>query len=113
MRKIEASNYYKKCRKKCKKRGLNLKLLDAIEDILVSRDFTDDEIYTYKVHSLSGTYAGYMELHVDGRNSDWILIYKIVGDVVEFDSTEVYLHGTGSHSDMFESENSYNGLIWI
>lgn len=113
MRTIKASNYYKKCRKLCKKRGLNLGLLDAIEDILVSRDFTSDEIFAYKVHSLTGDYKGYMELHIGGRNSDWVLIYKITGNTVEFDSTEVYLHSTGTHSDLLENYKVDTDLIWL
>ena len=61
---------YIKGRKRCKKRGLDLRLLDEVELILSTRQFTDAEIVKYKVHNLSGRFKGYQELHLGNRNSN-------------------------------------------
>jgi len=43
-----------------------------------------------------GVLKGYMECHIGGRNSDWVLIYhKKDDDILE-------LIRTGSHSELFD-----------
>lgn len=46
---------------------------------------------SYKDHQLKGEWKQYRELHIE---SDWLLVYKIVGEVVIFART-------GTHSDIF------------
>ena len=46
-----------------------------------------------KDHNLSGEWSGCRECHIE---PDWLLIYKIVNDVLE-----LRLIRTGSHSDLF------------
>jgi mRNA interferase YafQ len=46
----------------------------------------------HRYHQLVGNYKGYRECHIE---SDWLLIYKIDGDVIIFERT-------GTHSDLFD-----------
>lgn len=112
MRKIEWSKKFEKSYKKCKKRGYNMKLLDDVLLIMGERDFTSQEMQQHKVHQLSGRNAGFWELHVTSPSDNWILKYKILGDVLQFDSTEVYLDSTGTHSDVL-GNNPVHDLIWL
>ena len=45
----------------------------------------------YKDHSLSGSFAGFRDCHID---PDYLMIYRIESGVL-------YLERTGSHSDIF------------
>nr|DAG57551.1 MAG TPA: bacterial toxin [Caudoviricetes sp.] len=105
MRSIESSSKYLRGRKRCKKRGLDLNILDSVINILATRSFTDSEIITYKVHNLSGKLRGYQELHVDGRSGNWLLVYKIVGNHVKFEDTCVVLENTGTHDECLGSSD--------
>lgn len=113
MRKIEASPKYKRGRKRCQKRGLNLKLLDEVEDILATRPFTQAEIVKYKVHNLSGNWKGYTELHLGQKSSNWILVYRIIGNKVRFEDTYVILENTGTHDECLGMEQINDELIWL
>jgi mRNA interferase YafQ len=44
-------------------------------------------------HELVGSYAGHRECHIQ---SDWLLVYRIDGDVLVLSLTR-----TGAHSDIF------------
>lgn len=90
-----------------------MRLLDKIEDILVSRPFTQDEIVKYKVHKLSGKWSGYMELHIGHKRSDWLLVYRIEGDTVVFEDTYVVLENTGTHDECLGSTQDNNDLVWL
>jgi mRNA interferase YafQ len=46
---------------------------------------------TYRDHPLKGEWSSFRDLHIE---SDWLLIYKVVGNVVRFERT-------GRHSDLF------------
>lgn len=50
----------------------------------------------YQPHKLVGTFAGKWECHINGQNSDWLLVW-------EQNDTELTLLmlRTGSHSDIF------------
>lgn len=113
MRRIEMSTKYIKGRKRCKKRGLDLKLLDEVEDILATRQFTSSEIVKYKVHNLSGKWRGYTELHLGNKSSNWILVYKISGGNVRFEDTYVLLDNTGTHDECLSTEVLDNELVWL
>jgi mRNA interferase YafQ len=69
--------------KHCKKKHWNTKLLDeALAAISVS-----DETplpHSYNDHALRSDRKGYRLLHINGRNSNWVLLYKVIGDTVLF-----------------------------
>ncbi len=74
--------------KLAQKRGLNLKKLKNIIDLLSS---TKELPKRCKPHVLSGNYSNYWECHIE---PDWLLIY-------EFTENDVRLLRTGTHSDLF------------
>jgi len=84
----EFTTKFKKDFKKLQKSGANMvrihavmsKLIDEIPLATINRD-----------HSLVGDYIGYRECHV---SPDWLLIYKIEGNMIVFTRT-------GSHSELF------------
>lgn len=47
---------------------------------------------TYLDHPLKGNRSGFRDVHIE---PDWLLIYKIVGNVVLFERT-------GRHTDLFD-----------
>ena len=46
----------------------------------------------YLDHPLKGGWKGFRDVHIE---PDWLLIYKIAGDVVRFERT-------GRHTDLFD-----------
>ena len=74
--------------KLAQKRGLNLKKLKNVIDLLSG----DKELpKRCKPHVLSGNYSNYWECHIE---PDWLLIY-------EFIENDLRLLRTGTHSDLF------------
>lgn len=112
-RKVEYTSRYLRAVKTCKKKHLDLKPLREIETILATRPFTKDEIVQYKVHNLSGNFSGCTELHIGHKRSDWLLIYRVVGDTVKFEDTYVVLENTGTHDECFGDIHIVDGLVWI
>lgn len=88
MLKINSSGRFKKDLRICQKRGYDLRLLEAVIDIL---RIPDQLPIQNKDHFLKGDYSGRRECHIA---SDWLLIYEIYED-------ELYLVRTGTHSDLF------------
>lgn len=88
MLKINSSGRFKKDLRICQKRGYDLRLLEAVIDIL---RIPDQLPIQNKDHFLKGDYLGRRECHIA---SDWLLIYEIYED-------ELYLVRTGTHSDLF------------
>lgn len=113
MRTVKPTIKYMKGRKRCEKRGLNLTLLDDVIYILSTRQFTDAEIVKYKVHNLSGRFKGYQELHLGSRNSNWLLVYRVMGNKVRFEDTYVSLENTGTHDECLGAEEFENELVWL
>ena len=74
--------------KRMLKRG---KAAEKIKDVI--RKLIDEEKLDqrYKDHPLRGDYKGSRDCHVE---TDWILIYRIHGNQIQF-------LRTGSHSDLF------------
>lgn len=112
-RRLEYTAHYIRAVKRCEKKHMNLELLHDVEDILATRAFTKDEIVQYNVHKLSGKFSGYHELHIGNRRSDWLLLYRIVGDTVRFEDTYVVLEDTGTHDECLGESYISDGLIWI
>jgi mRNA interferase YafQ len=92
MLEVIPSSQFKKDLKRLNKQSKKLSLLESpIYDFLAQNKALPPE---YKDHSLSGNYANHREFHIGGRNSDWLVIYRITSDAV-------YLVRTGSHSELF------------
>mgnify|MGYP000993410173 CR=1 FL=1 len=73
-----------------KKRGLDIRLLDNVIDMLRQGQTLDIK---YRDHALTGNYEGYRECHI---KPDWLLIYTISNEKLILTATR-----TGSHSDLF------------
>lgn len=73
-----------------KKRGLDIRLLDNVIDMLRQGQTLDIK---YRDHALTGNYEGYRECYI---KPDWLLIYYIENDILT-----LTLSDTGSHSDLF------------
>jgi len=71
------------------KRGKNLDKFKIIAKTLLIGETLDA---LHKDHKLLGSYSGRRECHIE---SDWLLIYKTVGDSIVFERM-------GSHSDLFK-----------
>lgn len=112
---VVTSAQYRKSLKRIKKRGIDLTPLNAIVNLLSSRNLTSEEIHEYRDHPLNGQYKGYRGIHIGGTKSDWALIYKKRGDTVTLEITELYLLDTGTHVDLNidESVSISDGLIFI
>ncbi len=76
--------------KLCKKKGLNMELLNTLFEQLKE---TGNINRQNKPHKLRGNYAGFWECHIQ---SDWLLIW------MQDDNNKIIeLTRTGSHSDLF------------
>ena len=82
---------YRKDLKRIQKRGFRISTLDAVINTLVAGETLPDR---FRVHKLTGNYAGYEECHIE---PDWLLIYR-----KEKDKLILLLTRTGSHSDLFD-----------
>ena len=74
--------------KRVGKRGKNPEKLKLIIRTLLLGEPLDA---IHRNHKLIGNYAGRRECHIE---ADWLLIYKIQGDLIVFERT-------GTHSDLF------------
>ena len=90
MYKVKFTSTFKKSYKLIKKRGLDIRLLDNVIDMLRQGQTLDIK---YRDHALTGNYEGYRECHI---KQDWLLIYYIENDILT-----LTLSDTGSHSDLF------------
>jgi mRNA interferase YafQ len=79
---------FEKDLKRCKRRRKNLDKFKILAKTLLSGNPLDP---IHKDHKLVGNYVGRRDCHIE---SDWILIYKIDGDLLVFERT-------GTHSDLF------------
>ncbi len=90
---IDYTGAFKKDFKRLQKRGLPTEVLMNAIQILVDTGSLTQE---FRPHKLSGNYAGKWECHINGRNSDWIMVWE------QNDSALTLLMlRTGSHSDIF------------
>ena len=88
---LKTTSQFRKDYKRCKKRGLNMDLLEKVIDTLLSGETLAEK---YKDHALIGNYKGFRECHIQ---PDWLLIYhygngKLVLTVMR----------TGTHSDLLD-----------
>ena len=87
---IEKKKEFKQGLKRCRKRGLNIELLDNVIYQLANGQRLEAK---YNDHKLHGNYKDYRECHIE---PDWLLIYKI-----ENNKLILTLTNTGTHSDLY------------
>ena len=83
---------FKRCVKLLARRRWDLTPLVKTMDMLAA-DVPSSELY--KDHPLSGRFAGKRECHVTNITDNWVLVYH------KTDDNRLYLHGTGTHADVF------------
>ena len=88
---LDFTSKFKKDVKLLKKQGENIEKLYEIINILASGEELDAK---YRDHNLIGNYKGYRECHIE---SDWLLIYKIMENILI-----LTLSRTGTHSELFK-----------
>jgi len=89
---IKMQKEYRKSRKLCKKRGLNMALLDYVVFQLANGEQLEPKYNDHKLNN-SKKYMNCRECHIE---PDWLLIYKIENDKLILTLTD-----TGTHSDLF------------
>jgi mRNA interferase YafQ len=88
---LEYGGKFLKDLKLAKRRGLNMKELSDITDLLQEGSALPEQC---RDHNLTGNYKGYRECHI---TPDWLLIYKKKETI-----KVVSLYRTGTHSDLFK-----------
>jgi len=89
MRQPDYSGQFKRDVKLAKKRGKDMGQLKTLLALLIE----DQPLpAAYLDHPLKGGWRGFRDAHIE---PDWLLIYKIDGNVVRFERT-------GRHVDLFE-----------
>lgn len=90
MLKLRYSAKFKKDFKLIKKRGFDVRQLNAVIELLANGQQLPEQ---YRDHALVGEYGGHRECHI---TPDWLLVYVIENDILTLTLTR-----TGSHSDLF------------
>lgn len=88
---VKATSQFKRDYKRAMRRGLEMELLDKVISLLSMGEALPEK---NRDHSLSGQWAGHRECHV---SPDWLLIYRIDGDILVLTLTR-----TGTHADLFD-----------
>lgn len=88
MRRPDYSGQFKRDVRQSKKRGKDMDKLKALLILLIEGTPLPA---IYLDHPLKGGWRGFRDAHIE---PDWLLIYKVVGDVVRFERT-------GRHTDLF------------
>lgn len=87
---VKPTTQFKKDFKLAIKRGLKIELLEGIiAELAMGEELPEKS----KDHALTGNWVGHRECHI---LPDWLLIYRIEGDVLV-----LTLARTGTHSDLF------------
>ena len=89
MRQPDYSGQFKRDVKQAQKRAKDMDKLKALLGLLIEGKPLPA---FYLDHPLKGGWRGFRDAHIE---PDWLLIYKIAGDVVRFERT-------GRHSDLFD-----------
>lgn len=88
MSSIRYSNKFNKNLELMIRRGKDAENIKAVIATLAAGGVLDRK---YKDHALTGNFSGLRDCHIE---PDWILIYRIVGEIL-------HLERTGTHSDLF------------
>lgn len=86
---VAFTSQFKKDMKRKRKQGADLAKIDAVITALRKGERLPDR---YRDHSLSGTYCGHRECHIE---PDWLLIYRIDQSMLVLTAVR-----TGSHSEL-------------
>lgn len=89
MRQPDYSGQFKRDVKQAQKRGKDMDKLKTLLGLLIEGKPLPA---SYLGHPLKGGWRGFRDAHIE---PDWLLIYKIAGDMVRFERT-------GRHSDLFD-----------
>ena len=89
MRQPDYSGQFKRDVKQAQKRGKDMDKLKALLALLIEGKPLPASCL---VHPLKGEWRGFLDAHIE---PDWLLIYKLDGDVVRFERT-------GRHADLFD-----------
>lgn len=89
MRQPSYSGKFKRDVKAAKKRGKDMAKLKTLIGLLVEGR---EPPASYLDHPLKGRWRSLRDAHIE---PDWLLIYKLDGDIVRFERT-------GTHADLFE-----------
>ena len=89
MKRIQASNRFLRDLKLARKRGKDLKKLQAVVDAIARGEKLEPR---HRPHRLKGEMNGLWECHVE---PDWLLIW-------DEDEENVFLTRCGTHADLFE-----------
>ena len=89
MRQPAFSGQFKRDVKQSQKRGKDLGKVKGLLSLLIEGTPLPAG---YLDHPLKGGWKGFRDAHIE---PDWLLIYKIAGDVVRFERT-------GRHTDLFD-----------
>ena len=90
MRKPVYSGQFKRDIKKARKHGKDMDKLKTLLNVLIDGDPLPS---AYSDHPLKGDWVGFRDAHIE---PDWLLIYKISGEIVRFERT-------GRHADLFDA----------
>ncbi|EBG3748880.1 type II toxin-antitoxin system YafQ family toxin [Salmonella enterica] len=89
MLKPAQSGQFRRDVRKAEKRGKDMsKLRTLLAQLIEEKPLSE----RYRDHPLKGEWRGFRDAHIE---PDWLLIYKIDGDVVRFERT-------GTHADLFD-----------
>ena len=92
MRQINRTSEFKRCFKLLERRHWDLNPLAAVIQKLAN-DVPAEQLF--KDHPLSDNFIGKRECHVTSITDNWVLVYH------KTDDNRLYLHGTGTHADVF------------
>ncbi|MCC8356304.1 MAG: type II toxin-antitoxin system YafQ family toxin [Oscillospiraceae bacterium] len=87
---VKPTTQFKKDYKRAIRRGLKIEMLENVVACLALGEALPEK---HKDHELTGDWIGHRECHI---LPDWLLIYRIDGEVLVLTLTR-----TGSHSDLF------------
>ena len=90
MYQIDYSTRFKRDLRRCEKRGLNLRLIKEVIQILASTGTLPAQ---YRPHKLTGNYRGQWECHIQ---PDWLMTWEQNDNQL----TLLFLQ-TGTHADLF------------
>ena len=90
-RALVMTSQFKKDLKRARKRGLPIKELEAVIDLILAGEVLPPQ---RRDHLLTGNYAGLRECHI---RPDWLLIYLDEPEICVVTAIR-----TGSHSDLFQ-----------
>ena len=89
---LKTTGQFRKDYKRCKKRGLDMRLLETVIDTLLAEKPLDAK---HRDHALTGNYDGFRECHIQ---PDWLLIYRADRDALILTATR-----TGTHSELLDA----------